>query len=73
MEGIGSCQYEGELDGDNIPYGEGILTWPNGATEKSIWLNGKKHGYCLFIDPYGEKWEGQVKNGDWHGELTVYW
>ena len=73
MEGEGVGEYRGEIDDDNNAYGEGILTWPSGATETSTWLNNKKHGYCIFIDDRGERWEGQVKHGEWSGELTVYW
>ena len=74
MPRLGLCEYNGEVEvNTGYAFGEGILTLPNGATEKATWLNNKKHGFCSFTNENGEKLEGEVKNGEWKGELTVYW
>ena len=67
------CDYEGELDEYDNAYGEGILKWPTGTVEEATWMNNEKHGYCIVTDPSGEVKQGEVKNGSWCGELTVYW
>ena len=72
VPGEGKCKYEGEIDCDNNAYGEGILTWNSGAIEKGTWLNNKKHGYCSYTTVQGERLEGEVKIGEWLGEMTVY-
>ena len=72
--GQGICQYNGEIDvNSKLAYGEGTLTWSDGSIAKSTWLNNKRHGFCSFTNENGERLEGEVRNGEWKGELTVYW
>lgn len=61
------CLYEGHLDKDGNPSGQGRLTYSNGRLYEGEFENGMIQGQGKMIYPNGESYEGSFKNGKRHG------
>lgn len=65
-----SDAYEGELNPDGLPEGQGTILYPNGDRYEGQWLNGKKHGQGTMTYANGNVYTGQYENGLKHGKGT---
>jgi hypothetical protein len=61
------CLYEGHLDKDGKPSGQGRLTYSNGRFYEGEFENGMIQGQGKMTYPNGETYEGGFKNGKRHG------
>jgi hypothetical protein len=66
-------RYEGEVDGNNIPDGQGLLEFPgNDELERQLYEGGfkakKADGKGILRWTQGDKYEGDFENGLRHGK-----
>lgn len=44
------------------------LSYPSGETYKGSYVDGKKSGFSTWVKSYGEKYEGEMLNDEYHGQ-----
>ena len=58
--------YVGEVkageDGQDIPNGKGVMTWPKGDKYEGDWVDGKREGKGRFVSYEGDIYTGEFKN-----------
>ena len=59
--------YVGENRND-VPHGQGVMTWTDGRSYKGEWKNGERDGIGTYRWPGGETYKGQWRDGKWHGQ-----
>jgi len=64
--------YEGEVNDDGDPHGQGTMTFGNGDRYEGQYKDGKRHGQGVFEHASGIRYEGSWKDGGHHGEGTIY-
>jgi len=55
--------YEGELNDDGLPNGQGTITHPDGEKYVGEFKEGLRNGQGTYTYPSGEKYVGEWKNG----------
>ena len=65
-------KYEGEISNE-VPNGQGTLTYPDGQKYEGEWKDGKWDGQGTWTSPDGDKYEGEWKDGQSHGQGTYTW
>ena len=76
IEGEWHCgrHYEGEVDDEGEPHGEGVITWTTGARyEGEVDADGYPHGHGVKTYPDGARKEGEFRNGEMHGHGVYTW
>ena len=58
------ASYEGQVDRNRAPNGEGVLTCPNGIRFDGSFVAGKMEGHGVMTSRDGARYEGQVVNGE---------
>ena len=53
--------YEGEVNADAEPHGQGVLAWPNGRRYEGEWRDGQPHGQGVLTRPDGTHFEGAIE------------
>lgn len=69
-------KYDGDVDENQIPNGEGRMRYKNGDVYEGNWVNGQRSGFGRWIheqwgsynDVYEGNWENDMKNGQ--GTMT---
>ncbi len=64
--------YEGEWS-DNLPQGEGTLTWPDGDEYNGEFKDGKLESHGTYTWASGQKYVGEFNDGVKHGQGTQIW
>lgn len=59
--------YDGDVNSQNVPHGQGIFYWNSGDTYTGKWENGSMNGYGVFKSQVGDRYEGYFVNGERHG------
>ena len=62
--------YEGDINIDRNPHGQGTITYPNGRKYVGGWKNDKRNGQGTETFPDGHKYVGEWKNGEKNGQGT---
>ena len=52
-------RYEGEINENQRPHGQGKMTYSNGDTYAGEWKDGLKHGHGVYTFTDGETFEGE--------------
>ena len=60
-------EYEGEVNRNGTPDGQGTMTWPDGGRYEGEWRNGNPHGQGTITFTDGRIYEGSVNNGNAQG------
>lgn len=63
---------------NNKFHGKGRYNLSNGDVYDGDWVDGKRTGKCVYVfgeqsDFYGERYEGEVLNGKWHGKGKFFY
>ena len=65
---INGGEYEGEVNSNGKPHGQGVWTHPSGRRYEGQCKNGKKHGQGTYTWPDGARYEGEWQDGKYHGQ-----
>ena len=65
--------YEGEVDEDGRPFGNGIYTWTDGERYEGEWRDGVRNGQGTQILPDGRRYEGEWKDDTRNGWGVFTW
>lgn len=70
---IGSCEYSGPVDSDNLPHGRGEAFFSDGRYYKGSFEHGTLTGdNCYFEYKEGDSFSGEFRNNSFHyGKYTV--
>ena len=55
-------RYQGDLNENNIPHGNGVMSYDNGNKYEGDWMNGKYNGKGVLID----KIKNRILDGNWN-------
>jgi len=65
------CIYNGEVDTDELPNGNGWLMCPNGVEYNGEWKSGKFHGTGRYYWDRGQ-YDGGFRDGKQHGDGFLF-
>ena len=65
--------YEGEVNEDGRPCGNGIYTWPDGERYEGEWKDGERNGQGTQLLPDGRRYEGEWKDDARNGQGIFTW
>lgn len=66
--------YRGEVDGDDVPDGEGVFHFANGSTIEGQFRRGLAHGFCVYsYADSGDVFEGEYVDYREHGRGRYVW
>ena len=66
-------EYQGDVNADGQPHGEGVMAWPNGRRYEGEVRDGKPHGEGVMTWADGRRYEGEVRDGKPHGRGVMKW
>ena len=65
--------YDGEVNSENIPHGQGQITHNDGSSYKGNWINGRKNGRGIFVYKNGNTYDGEWIDDRMNGEGVMIW
>jgi hypothetical protein len=66
-------EFEGELNGDNLPNGYGIMKYSDGRIYDGEWQNGRWHGVGQATFSNGDTYDGMYYEDQRHGQGIYKW
>ena len=69
----GGGRFEGAVNADGQPHGQGVMTVPDGYRYDGEFRYGKRHGQGVYTWPDGTRHEGEWRDDQPHGQGVSTW